>query len=115
MPSQHGAKLWAQKEAKELARRSVELVKGAAVPLIPENLKKTPSRSPPLADSPIVMDTMVPDTLQKGTTMLKFADGKKKPVVCRIDPDEGWILYKSSKDVTGMSTRTSLLARAHST
>ncbi|KJA21323.1 hypothetical protein HYPSUDRAFT_67845 [Hypholoma sublateritium FD-334 SS-4] len=46
------------------------------------------------------MDAMVADTLQKGTTMLKFADGKKKPVVCRIDPDEGWILYKSSKDVT---------------
>ena len=61
--------------------------------------------TPPLADSPIIKDTMIPDTLQKGTTMLKMTDGKKKVVVCRIDPDEGRILYKSSKDVTGMLRR----------
>ncbi|KAF9483285.1 PLC-like phosphodiesterase [Pholiota conissans] len=56
--------------------------------------------TPPLADSPIIKDTMIPDALQKGTTMLKMTDGKKKAVACRIDPDEGRILYKSSKDVT---------------
>ncbi|KAF8184702.1 1-phosphatidylinositol-4,5-bisphosphate phosphodiesterase 1 [Pholiota molesta] len=96
MPSQHGAKLWAQKEAKQLARRSIEIVKGV-IPHIVE--KEPPVLTPPLADSPIVMDTMIPDALQKGTTMLKMADGKKKAIVCRIDPDEGQILYKSSKEV----------------
>jgi hypothetical protein len=98
MPSQHGAKLWAQKEAKQLARRSIEIVKGV-IPHIVE--KEPPVLTPPLADSPIVMDTMIPDALQKGTTMLKMADGKKKAIVCRIDPDEGQILYKSSKEVIG--------------
>lgn len=98
MPSQHGAKLWAQKEAKQLARRSVEIVKGA----IPHFVEKGPPlMTPPLADSPIIMDSMIPDALQKGTTMLKMADGKKKAIVCKIDPDEGRILYKSSKEVIG--------------
>ncbi|KAF8965764.1 PLC-like phosphodiesterase [Flammula alnicola] len=45
------------------------------------------------------MDTIIPDALKKGTMMVKISDGKRKPVLFRIDPDEGRILYKSSKDV----------------
>ena len=94
MPSQHGAKLWTHQEAKELSRKFVKLMKDDAVPLIPANSKKAPIRSPPLAGNPIIMGTMVPDTLQKGATMLKFANARRNRLFVRI-------LNKSSEVVTG--------------
>ncbi|KIM36249.1 hypothetical protein M413DRAFT_449303 [Hebeloma cylindrosporum] len=91
MPSQHGAKLWVTQETKRLARMSAEIVKDA----IPQ--KSTPV-APPLADSPIVSDIIIPDALQKGTTMTKISEGgKQKSVLFQLDPDEGRIVYKSSK------------------
>ena len=74
MPSQHGAKLWVTKETKRLARKSAEIVKDA----IPQSQKST-AASPPLADSPIVSDIMIPVELQKGTMMTKISqEGEKK-------------------------------------
>jgi len=95
MPSQHGAKLWVTKETKRLARMSAEIVKDA----IPQ---KSTAASPPLADSPIVSDIMIPVALQKGTTMTKISqEGKQKSVLFQLDPDEGRIHYKSSKGGIG--------------
>jgi hypothetical protein len=96
MPSQHGATLWVTKETKRLARMSAEIVKDA----IPQ---KSTAASPALADSPIVSDIIIPDALQKGTTMTKISEeGKQKSVLFRLDPDEGRIMYKSSKGGIGM-------------
>ena len=97
MPSQHGAKLMVKKETKRLARMSAEIVKD----VIPQ--KRTPNTSPPLADSPIASDIVIPDALQKGTTMTKISEsGKRKSILFKLDPDEGRILYKSSKGGIGM-------------
>lgn len=74
---------------------SAEIVKDA----IPQ---KSTVASPPLADSPIVSDIIIPEALQKGTTMTKISEeGKQKSVLFKLDPDEGRILYKSSKGGIG--------------
>ncbi|KAF5328373.1 hypothetical protein D9619_013248 [Psilocybe cf. subviscida] len=91
MPSQYGAKLWAKKETKRLARRSAEIVKGAVAVTVP-----TPVRR----NSKVNMEDIIPLDLQKGMTMLKVSEKKERQLFFRIDPDEGAILYKSSKDVT---------------
>ncbi|CAA7263436.1 unnamed protein product [Cyclocybe aegerita] len=70
---------------------SAEIVKGAIVRDV------QPLQTPPLADSPIKTDTTIPDLLIKGTMMTKVSEKGKKRVTFRIDPDEGQILYKSSK------------------
>lgn len=103
MPSQYGAKLWAKKETKRLARRSAEIVRGAVAATAP-----TPVRR----NSAVNMEDIVPPGLQKGTTMLKVSEKKEKQLFFRIDPDEGAILYKSSRDVTGASSRRSDLGLA---
>lgn len=100
MPSQYGAKLWAKKETKRLARRSAEIVKGAVAITMP---------TPVLRNSNVNMEDIIPLDLQKGMSMLKVSEKKERQLFFRIDPDEGAILYKSSKDVTGASNGRSAL------
>ena len=60
---------------------------------------------PALGDHPpVVSDIDIPEAVKKGTLMTKISDRsqKQKRVSFRIDPDEGKIFYKSSKD--GIST-----------
>jgi len=100
MPSQHGATLWAKKEAKQLARMSKEIVKDA-LPLIYDKGNNT--SSPSIGDRPpVVGDIDIPEALQLGTVMTKISEKKQREVTFRIDPDEGTILYKSSKGGIGM-------------
>jgi phosphatidylinositol phospholipase C delta len=51
----------------------------------------------------ITMDTisMVPEVLQKGVMMTKILAKQQKRLIVRLDPDEGRILYKSTKHGIG--------------
>ncbi|KAF8064845.1 1-phosphatidylinositol-4,5-bisphosphate phosphodiesterase 1 [Lyophyllum atratum] len=64
--------------------------------LIPSPL---PSPSPSTVQLPDSehSDFSVPDELLKGTMMLKISEKKQKRVLFQLDPDEGRIIYKSSK------------------
>ena len=42
-------------------------------------------------------DVKVPMLLQQGTPMTKVSAKKKKTVMFRIDPDQGYILWESKK------------------
>ncbi|KAF8153385.1 1-phosphatidylinositol-4,5-bisphosphate phosphodiesterase 1 [Crassisporium funariophilum] len=84
------------KESKRLARMSAEIVKGAIPMLQSSSRPQSPGPSAGKAASPVT-DTMVPPALQEGMTMTKISEKDQKRVVFRIDPDEGRILYKSSK------------------
>ncbi|PPQ74485.1 hypothetical protein CVT24_000118 [Panaeolus cyanescens] len=94
MPSQHGAKLWVKKEAKRIARMSAEIVKDS---VHPGGSSKPVIVGPVSPDSPLFSDAPIPELLQKGVIMSKMSEGKQKRVEFRLDPDEGRILYKSSK------------------
>jgi hypothetical protein len=52
---------------------------------------------PGAPNHPQASDMVIPDVLQRGTLMTKVSERAKKRVIFRIDPDEGQILYKSSK------------------
>jgi hypothetical protein len=39
----------------------------------------------------------VPDLLQRGTPMIKVSGRKQKNVVCKLDPDQGQIIWESKK------------------
>jgi phosphatidylinositol phospholipase C delta len=92
------ATLWIEKETKRLARRSAEIVKSAVMP--PSRV-----RSPALADnSPITNDRMIPEALEKGLLMTKISEKRQKRVLFRLDPDEGTIMFNSSKNVRRIST-----------
>jgi len=101
MPSQHGIRLQAQKEAKQIARRSREIVKKSILP-------GRGGPSPVDKDQWTVIadmgadgqggDVTVPEVLQTGTKAIKVSEkGKKKDISIRLDPDEGKIYYTSSK------------------
>jgi hypothetical protein len=92
MSFQHGPGLWVKKETKHLARMSAEFVKGAIGTVHDQHEDRSQTDA---------MDTnsiwMVPEALQMGVMMTKVLANKQKRLIFRLDPDEGRILYKSTK------------------
>ncbi|KAI0309355.1 PLC-like phosphodiesterase [Amylostereum chailletii] len=55
------------------------------------------TRGEPVAQEATANDIAVPQLLQQGTPMIKVSSKKQKRVVFRLDPDQGQILWDSSK------------------
>lgn len=49
-----------------------------------------------------VEDVKVPMLLQEGTPLTKVSAKKKKTVIFRIDPDQGYVLWDSKKSGLSM-------------
>ena len=86
IPSQHSAKAWATKKAKQAYRMSAEVVLKPATAAAPSH---------PGAPGSAVQ---IPEIVENGTTMTKLSDKGKKRVEFRVDADEGRIVYKSKKN-----------------
>ena len=103
MSFQHGPGLWVKKETKHLARVSAELVKGAI------GAAHDPHEDRSQADA---MDensiSMVPEALQMGVMMTKVLPNRQKRLLFRLDPDDGRILYKSTKYGIGITLSVSI-------
>lgn len=97
MHSQHGPGHWVKKETKQLAEI---LVKSTIQPLH-DHLAE--DQSPTDGASVVDMDSIsiVPQVLQKGVIMTKILAKQQKRLIFQLDPDEGNILYKSTKYGTG--------------
>jgi len=101
MPTQHGLRLQAQKEAKQLARRSREIVQKTIQQSRGGRSSLDKDQWTVVADMGAedkTGDITVPEVLQVGTKATKVSEkGKKKDITIRLDPDEGKIYYTSSK------------------
>jgi hypothetical protein len=91
------AAFWLEKETKRLALKSAEIVKNA----VPAQSRV---KSPALADSPIKNDRMIPEALETGLPMMKISEKKQRKVLLQLDPDEGAIMYNSSRNIKRIST-----------
>ena len=83
-------------QAKHLARMSAEI-------LHPTGVAEAIPGAPASPNEPHGSISQIPEIVEKGTTMMKVSDKSQKPVMFRIDPDEGHILYKSRKNGLGLS------------
>lgn len=98
MPSIHKAKDKVSAKAKRLSSKlAVPMGLGSPHPL--------PLVGPPGSPPPEIAvdgtDLSVPESLQRGTEMLKMGEHKRRRVIFRLNPDEGHILYKSRKSGLG--------------
>jgi hypothetical protein len=55
------------------------------------------TRGVSVAQSASPADVTVPDLLQRGTPMIKVSGRKQTNVVCKLDPDQGQIIWESKK------------------
>lgn len=102
MSFQHGPALWVKKETKHLSKMSADFVKGAIQP-IHDHPTQHEDRTRTDSTSTMVIDTIsiVPEALQTGVMMTKILAKQQKRLVFQLDPDEGRIIYKSTKHSGG--------------
>lgn len=93
----HGPSDWIRKERRRLARLSAQLVNPPSDAELTAALPKTVGPYGNQHD-----EFSIPDLLLKGTTMTKISEKKQKKAQFHLDPDEGRIIYQSSK--TGIGT-----------
>ncbi|RDB15543.1 1-phosphatidylinositol 4,5-bisphosphate phosphodiesterase 1 [Hypsizygus marmoreus] len=86
---------WLRKERRRLAKKSADIMnikaKLSSSSPAPNALPSAGTHAEPHSDF------SVPEALLKGTMLLKVSEKKQKQVIFHLDPDEGRILYKSSK------------------
>lgn len=83
------------KEHEDLAKQSADVVKNTLDDWENDHIPPNGPNLRPLFISPEI-DFSIPDTLLKGTTMIKVSGMTHKKKVFQLDPDEGHILYKKS-------------------
>lgn len=66
-------------------------------PLLPPVPVEDHSPAIPVAQIASTLDLTVPDLLQRGTPMIKVSGKKQKNAVFRLDPDQGQIIWESTK------------------
>ena len=81
---------------------SADFVKGAIQP-IHDHPTQHEDRTRTDSTSTMVIDTIsiVPEALQTGVMMTKILAKQQKRLVFQLDPDEGRIIYKSTKHSGG--------------